>query len=627
MVDVVKQDMNLVWASSGDIVAPDEDKITTGWGVEVVPRQWWNWMQNRVDTNVAYMLQKGIPEWDATTEYITNKSYVQYQGVIYRAIATSTNAQPSLTSPQWAKAFTESTASSEAFKALTPVVNGLPYFTGVNSAAITVLTPFARTLLDDTDASSMRSTLALGTIATQNSNNVSITGGSVSGITDISVADGGTGASTPAQARVNLGTDDAANLTTGVVPINRLSGNYNIGVTGNAATSTVLQTSRNINGVPFNGSANITIFDETKLPLTGGVLSGVLTVNSRGTFVKNDQTSQTTAALEVGSNSGDVWLSLNALGSSAIAFKHTRGSNSIQLFNSSGASGDLVVGTITATSFTGNGANITNLVATNIATGIIPIARGGTGTGTSTGTGSVVLASAPTVENITLTGVPTAPTAAFGTDNDQVATTAFVRQNAAAMPTGSIIQVASTTAPGGFMKANGAVVSRTTYSDLFAVIGTTFGAGDGSTTFALPDLRGEFVRGWDDGRGVDVDRVFGSLQAQSLQSHNHTASSSSAGDHSHTLSGSTDLTGSHTHRYSDPLTTQSSDTRGTSAGGATTKVFANANGVTGAAGDHSHTINGTTNTTGAHSHTITVDSAGGLETRPRNIALLYCIKF
>lgn len=61
---------------------------------------------------------------------------------------------------------------------------------------------------------------------------------------------------------------------------------------------------------------------------------------------------------------------------------------------------------------------------------------------------------------------------------------------------------AGSSAPSGYLKANGALVSRTTYATLFAAIGTTFGAGDGSTTFALPDLRGEFLRGWDDGRGT-----------------------------------------------------------------------------------------------------------------------------
>ena len=89
------------------------------------------------------------------------------------------------------------------------------------------------------------------------------------------------------------------------------------------------------------------------------------------------------------------------------------------------------------------------------------------------------------------------------------------------VPSGAVLYFAGRTAPAGWLKANGAAVSRTAYAALFAAIGTTYGAGDGRSTFNLPDLRGEFLRGWDDGRGVDAGRVFGSAQAHALQSHQH----------------------------------------------------------------------------------------------------------
>lgn len=121
-----------------------------------------------------------------------------------------------------------------------------------------------------------------------------------------------------------------------------------------------------------------------------------------------------------------------------------------------------------------------------------------------------------------LGGTPTAPTAATGTSTTQIATTAFVDT---AVTTGgapgAIMFFARNTAPTGWLKANGAVISRTTYADLFAAIGTTFGVGNGSTTFGIPDLRGEFPRGWDDGRGIDSGRLIGSAQAQAIQSHLH----------------------------------------------------------------------------------------------------------
>lgn len=78
---------------------------------------------------------------------------------------------------------------------------------------------------------------------------------------------------------------------------------------------------------------------------------------------------------------------------------------------------------------------------------------------------------------------------------------------------GAVSFFARTSAPTGYLKANGAAVSRSVYSALFASVGTTFGAGDGATTFNLPDLRGEFLRGFDDGRGIDSGRALGSAQA------------------------------------------------------------------------------------------------------------------
>ena len=91
-----------------------------------------------------------------------------------------------------------------------------------------------------------------------------------------------------------------------------------------------------------------------------------------------------------------------------------------------------------------------------------------------------------------------------------------------AAPAGTVAYIAGSAAPAGWLKANGAAVSRTTYAPLFAAIGTRYGAGDGSSTFNLPDLRGEFIRGWDDGRGVDVGRAIGSHQLDALQQHTHT---------------------------------------------------------------------------------------------------------
>ncbi|QDL53147.1 tail fiber protein [Rhodoferax aquaticus] len=145
---------------------------------------------------------------------------------------------------------------------------------------------------------------------------------------------------------------------------------------------------------------------------------------------------------------------------------------------------------------------------------------------------------------------------------------------------GEVCFFARNTAPSGFLKANGALVSRTTYATLFAAIGTTFGVGDGSTTFGLPDMRGEFLRAWDDARGVDVSRVFGSGQLDAMQGHLHSISN---------------LVGSNSPNIG--------------LGGGN-------NSPPGAFSTGSPTTDGTNGTPRVAS-----------ENRPRNIALLACIKF
>lgn len=80
-----------------------------------------------------------------------------------------------------------------------------------------------------------------------------------------------------------------------------------------------------------------------------------------------------------------------------------------------------------------------------------------------------------------------------------------------AVPVGTILPFAGSSIPAGWLECAGQVLSRTTYPDLFAVIGTTYGAAT-SETFNLPDLRGEFLRGWDNGKGVDPGRALGSAQ-------------------------------------------------------------------------------------------------------------------
>lgn len=101
-----------------------------------------------------------------------------------------------------------------------------------------------------------------------------------------------------------------------------------------------------------------------------------------------------------------------------------------------------------------------------------------------------------------------------GRNDDASTANGLVRKSQmdAAAPPGAVTAFARSSAPTGWLKCNGAAVSRTTYAALFAAIGTAFGAGDGTTTFNLPDLRGEFLRGLDDGRNIDSGRSLGAQQ-------------------------------------------------------------------------------------------------------------------
>lgn len=88
-------DLNLQWASSGDVLKPTDTKIQQGWQPEIPARQWFNWLDNRQDQAIAHIAQHGIAVWSSTLEYQAGKSYVQgSDGLIYKARTTHTNVDP-----------------------------------------------------------------------------------------------------------------------------------------------------------------------------------------------------------------------------------------------------------------------------------------------------------------------------------------------------------------------------------------------------------------------------------------------------------------------------------------------------------------------------------------------------
>lgn len=96
----------------------------------------------------------------------------------------------------------------------------------------------------------------------------------------------------------------------------------------------------------------------------------------------------------------------------------------------------------------------------------------------------------------------------FGLGNDAVPDDVFRK---ALIPPGIIFWFAAIEAPDGFLICDGSLISRSDYDRLFSAIGTTFGSGDGSTTFALPDLRAKFIRGA--GTNSPYSANFGQTQA------------------------------------------------------------------------------------------------------------------
>lgn len=187
---------------------------------------------------------------------------------------------------------------------------------------------------------------------------------------------------------------------------------------------------------------------------------------------------------------------------------------------------------------------------------------------------------------VVLPGVPTTSL--------QAATKSYVdTAQTTASPSGIIAPFAGTSAPTGWLACQGQAISRTTYAALFTAIGTTWGAGDGSTTFNVPDLRGMFLRGTGTNTTGSssgaVGPSVGSYAADTYLNHSHTATSTDSG---------------HTHEIERR------------AGGSVI------------AGGSGQTVSSSTSGTGYANITTTVatSTTGGTETKPKNYGILYIIK-
>ena len=174
------------------------------------------------------------------------------------------------------------------------------------------------------------------------------------------------------------------------------------------------------------------------------------------------------------------------------------------------------------------------------------------------------------------------------------------------VPVGSVFCMAVATVPSGYLECDGTAVSRTTYAALFAVIGTQYG-NPNSTQFRVPDLRGEFVRGYDNGRGVDSGRSINDPQGSQYGQHNHNVSASSS-------SSVSDPGHSHSMSVGFFNSVNSGGALSFKDAGTSNRINSNTTG-----------ISVSTSTSISQSNRGGTDNSS--ETRPRNIAMMYIIKF
>ena len=162
------------------------------------------------------------------------------------------------------------------------------------------------------------------------------------------------------------------------------------------------------------------------------------------------------------------------------------------------------------------------------------------------------------------------------------------------VPSGALMPYAGTSAPTGFLLCDGSAVSRSTYATLFSAISTTYGAGDGSSTFNLPDLRGRVVAGQDDMGGSSANRLTdqtGGLNGDTL--------GDTGGSETHTLT--TAQLASHTHTFSDTDTHTVSFPRTLIVGAANNSVNVDGSGQRHDEGTLTVSISGTTSSAGSGS--------------------------
>ena len=181
------------------------------------------------------------------------------------------------------------------------------------------------------------------------------------------------------------------------------------------------------------------------------------------------------------------------------------------------------------------------------------------------------------------------------------------------IPTGALLDFGAASVPAGFLACDGDAISRLTFAQLFSVIGTTWGVGDGSTTFNVPDFRRRVAVGSGGAGSAELGNAVGDVGGEEthqltlgeLPAHSHSSGSlaaSSGGSHSHS-SGSLSASSGGSHSHTLPQESGGSQNlRSVTTNSGSDEGYGSPS--TGSAGSHSHSISGSTSSSGSHSHSI-----------------------
>lgn len=501
MALVNKPDESIFASSAKQGEVDNFPDLLRGWGITfeqtqgIPPMEWFNFLFKRLDEKHAYLMQRGLPEWSATQDY-TKGSCVQFDGLSYRALKVGKNNKPNESDSQywvrWGFALTEIAHATLTQYGLTQLYTG--YDSQREDLALTPKTAYQLKQLINSNTRSLGNFIPNSKKSSRvDSNSAEDVATSVAVKTaydkGVEAKDAADNANQNAEGRVSKSGDtmtgnlslkqgdySGLNLYNNDGYYTRLEGNPH---NANSLLTLVYRTPQGTNIAVVNlpkKNGTIAYADDVVFK-SGGAMTGILYsigISSKhygyGNYA-NQYTSGAPFMVETtGSQDRDTY---HPFVKGLVRSKGRFGAGFSFGYTTKQGAGD------------GFGRGIIHLIEDNGANRTWAFEHNGDFVSPND-----VLSSSGRSINKSI-------------QHDELV--------------GEVAFFARSTPPSGWLKANGAAVSRTTYAELFAAIGTTFGAGDGRTTFNLPDLRGEFLRCLDDGRNIDRGRRLGTAQGDAIR--------------------------------------------------------------------------------------------------------------